>query len=49
MEEKFEIEMKQLNEVLKYLSNKPYIEVFNLVNVLSKLPKVEVVEEINEE
>jgi len=31
----------QLNTLLKYLSTKPYVEVFNLIQILGSLPEIE--------
>jgi hypothetical protein len=32
---------EQLNILLKYLSSKPYLEVYNLIQLLGSLPEIE--------
>ena len=36
-----QITVEQLNVLLKYLGNRPYSEVFNLITILTQLPDVE--------
>ena len=31
----------QLNTLLKYLSTRPYVEVYNLIQILANLPEIE--------
>ena len=31
----------QLNTLLKYLSTRPYVEVYNLIQILGSLPEIE--------
>ena len=35
------ITIDQLTILLKYLSTKPYVEVFNLIQILGNLPEIE--------
>ena len=35
------ITTEQINTLLKYLSSKPYIEVYSLVQILGSLPDIE--------
>ena len=35
------ITIDQLSILLKYLSTKPYVEVFNLIQILGNLPDIE--------
>ena len=35
------ITIEQINVLLKYLSSKPYIEVYNLIQLLGSLPEME--------
>ena len=37
----FKIKDKELEVLLNYLAKKPYTEVFNLINLLSNLPKIQ--------
>ena len=32
---------EQINTLLKYLSSKPYLEVYNLIQLLGSLPEIE--------
>ena len=32
---------EQINTLLKYLSSKPYVEVYNLIQLLGSLPEIE--------
>ena len=36
-----QITIEQLNTLIKYLGNRPYSEVFNLITILTQLPDVE--------
>ena len=36
-----QIPIEQLNILIKYLGNRPYSEVFNLITILTQLPDVE--------
>lgn len=37
---KFEITLDQINALLNYLSQRPYAEVYQLISLLSNLPRV---------
>ena len=41
----YEIEEKQVKALINYLQNKPYIEVYQGIDLLTKLKKVEVLGE----
>lgn len=45
---KYELDQKILAEILKYLINKPFHEVNNLINALHKMPVLDDSKEVEE-
>lgn len=41
----FKVTLDQINKVLQYLGSKPYSEVYEIINMISKFPAIETPEQ----